>query len=248
MKTLLRLSFAAIFAALVGCATPQVPVPLDQGFYREEGKSVGVMLKVPEKPGLSLEGNIGLLDYAIIAGATSALTDNIEKQELSEFIAVSELLSQSLESEGFNVVRLEAPEKEPKLGSFKDPDSKDTSYFAEKDHRPLADQYQADYLLKLTATSVGLARPYYGFIPTDDPRAVFNVNGELIDLSSNQLLWYSNISRSAYASGEWDEAPEFPGLTNSYYVVMNQAKEDVIKALARKKADGKLALKESGED
>lgn len=223
-------------------------MPLDQGFYQQEGKTVGVMLEVPEKPGLALEGNIGLLDYAIIAAATSALTDNIEKQELSEFVAVSESLSQSLESEGFNVVRLEAPEKEPKLGSFKDPDGKDTTYFAKKDHRPLAGQYQADYLLKLTATSAGLARPYYGFIPTDDPRAVFNVHGELIDLSSNQLLWYSNISHSAYASGEWDEAPAFPGLTNSYYVVMNQAKEDVVKALSKKSADGKLAFKESEAD
>ncbi|SEA17261.1 hypothetical protein [Microbulbifer marinus] len=247
MKTLLRLSFAAIFAALVGCATPQVPVPLDQTFYTADKKTVGLMLEAPEKPGLALEGNIGLLDYAIIAAATNTLTSHIEGQDLGEFLAVAEELSHSLESEGFQVVRLEAPEKAPKLAKFKDPDSKDTTYFAAKDHRALADQYKVDYLLKLTATSAGLARPYYGFIPTDAPRAIFNVHGEMIDMSSNQLLWYSNISHSAYASGEWDEGPSYPGLTNTYYVVMNKAKQDVLNALAKRDGGAEVLALKAGE-
>ncbi|MFC6633813.1 hypothetical protein [Microbulbifer taiwanensis] len=248
MKTLLRLSFAAIFAALVGCATPQVPVPLDQSFYTADKKTVGLMLEAPKAPGLALEGNIGLLDYAIIAAATSSLTDHIEGQDLGEFLAVAEELSQNLENEGFELVRLQVPEKAPKLAKFKDPDGKDTTYFAAKDHRTLADQYQVDYLLKLTATRAGLARPYYGFIPTDAPRAVFNVHGEMIDMSSNQLLWYSDIAHSAYATGEWDEGPSFPGLTNTYYVVMNKAKQDVLGALAkRESATGTLALNDDEE-
>ncbi|WP_323846178.1 hypothetical protein [Microbulbifer magnicolonia] len=234
MKTLLRLSIAAIFAALVGCATPQVPVPLDQGFYTADNKTVGLMLEAPKTPGLALEGNIGLLDYAIIAAATSSLSSHIESQDLGEFLAVAEELSQSLENEGFQVVRLEVPAKAPKLAKFKDPDGKDTTYFAAKDHRTLAAEYQVDYLLKLTATSAGLARPYYGFIPTDAPRAVFNVHGEMIDMSSNQLLWYANINHAGYATGEWDEGPNFPGLTNTYYVVMNKARQDVVNALAKR--------------
>lgn len=245
MKSFVRLSFAAILAALVGCATPQPPVPLDQTFYAQnDGKTVGLMLKAPEAPGLALEGNIGLLDYAIIAAATSSLSSHIESQDLGEFLAVSEELSLGLENEGFTTVRLEAPEKEPKLAKFKDPDSGDTVYYAKQDHRDLAEQHKVDYLLKLTATSAGLTRPYYGFVPTDAPRAVFNVHGELIDLSTNQLLWYANIAQSAYATGEWDEAPSFPGLTNTYYVVMNKAKQDVLGALAKNRGEiDRLALK-----
>jgi len=249
MKNLFRLTAVSALVALVGCATPQPPVALDQSFYTQEGKTVGVMLKVPEKPGLALEGNIGLLDYAIISAATSSLSDNIESQDLGEFVAVSEDLSHSLEGQGFKVVRLQAPEKEPKLAKFKDPDSKDQTYFAAKDHRGMAGQYQVDYLLELTATRAGLARPYYGFVPTDSPRAVFDVHGELIDLSNNQLLWFATMPHAAYADGEWDEGPKFPGLTNSYYVVMNKARQDVIGALAKRSAAGSnLAMKQQGEE
>ncbi|WP_346838224.1 hypothetical protein [Microbulbifer sp. SAOS-129_SWC] len=249
MKNLFRLIAICALVALVGCATPQPPVALDQSFYTQKGKSVGVMLKVPEKPGLALEGNVGLLDYAIISAATSALTDNIERQGLDEFVAVSEDLSHSLESAGFQVVRLQAPAKAVKMAKFKDPDSKDQTYFAARDHRAMAQQYGVDYLLKLTATRTGLARPYYGFVPTDAPRAVFDVHGELIDLSSNQLLWYANMPHAAYADGEWDEKPKFPGLTNSFYVVMNQARQDVIGALAKRNASGSsLALKQGADE
>lgn len=249
MKHLLKLSFAAVFAALVGCATPQPPVPLDQQFYTvEDNKKVGLMLEAPEKPGLALEGNIGLLDYAIIAGATSSLSEHFEKQSLDEFLAVAEDLGSNLEAEGFVLERLEVPEESPKLAKFKDPDSKDKTYYAAKDHRGLAEEHGVDYLLKLQATRAGLARPYYGFVPTDDPRAVFDVHGELIDLSTNELLWYANISQAAYASGEWDEGPNFPGLTNTYYVVMNKAKQDVVNALARKSGIDALALSETEGD
>lgn len=248
MKHLLKLSFAAVFAALVGCATPQPPVPLDQQFYTAEDKKVGLMLEAPEKPDLALEGNIGLLDYAIIAAATSSLSEHFEKQSLNEFLAVAEDLGSNLEAEGFTLVRLEVPEEAPKLAKFKDPDSKDKTYYAAMDHRGLASEHGVDYLLKLQATRAGLARPYYGFVPTDDPRAVFDVHGELIDLSTNELLWYANISQSAYASGEWDEGPSFPGLTNTYYVVMNKAKQDVLNALARKSGIDAIALQEAEGD
>ncbi|MCW8125433.1 hypothetical protein [Microbulbifer halophilus] len=244
MKNLLRLSFAVIFTALVGCATPQPPVPLDQQFYTAEDKKVGLMLEAPEAPDLALEGNIGLLDYAIIAAATSSLSEHFEKQNLNEFLAVAEELSSSLEKDGLTVVRLEVPEEAPKLAKFKDPDSKDQTYYASRDHRGLVAEHGVDYLLKLKATRAGLARPYYGFVPTDDPRAVFDVHGELIDLSTNELLWYANISQSAYATGEWDEGPNFPGLTNTYYVVMNKARQDVVNALARKSDIDNIALNE----
>lgn len=249
MNAMKGLFVAGLLGLLAGCATPQPPVALDQQFYSQNEKSVGLMLEVPEKPSLALEGNIGLLDYAIIAAATSDLTKHIESQDLGEFVAISEQLKAQLEQEGLSLEELEVPAEAPKLEKFKDPDTKDTTYFAAKDYRGMSEEHGVDYLLRLTATHAGLSRPYYGFVPTDAPRAEFLVHGELIDLSNNQLLWYANISRSGYASGEWDEGPSFPGLTNTYYVVMNKAREDVLQALAKRDpATATLALKEGGDE
>lgn len=230
------LSLATV-VLLAGCATPQVPVPLDQNFYQSEKKNVGLLLEVPEKPGLALEGNIGLLDLAIISAATSSLSNHIESQDIAEFLSVKENLRNNLSQEGFTLVEIEAPEKAPKLAKFKDPDSKDAIYYADKDHRGFANSHHVDYLLKLNAKRVGLARPYHAFVPLDAPRAIFEIHGELIDLSDNRLVWYGDIAQSAYTSGEWDEGPDFPGLTNTYYVVMNKAREDIISALAKRDSD-----------
>ncbi|BBM01349.1 hypothetical protein GL2_14230 [Microbulbifer sp. GL-2] len=221
---------------------------MEQSFYDSDNKTVGLILEVPVVPTLSFEGNIGLLDYAIISAATAPISKHLETLDTQEFVAISEDLSHSLEVEGFNLVRLENSEKKLKLSKFKDPDTKDTTYFAKKDYRGYAEEHQIDYLLKLTANRVGLARPYYGFIPTDSPRAVFNITGEMIDLSSNQLLWYSNIIQTAYAAGEWDEAPSYPGLTNTYYIVMNNAKQNILTALAKNGAEDNILPTEANSD
>ncbi|WP_444929082.1 hypothetical protein ACJJIF_14695 [Microbulbifer sp. SSSA002] len=240
MKSLLQFAFISLLILLTGCVSPQVPVPLEQSFYNSDKKAVGLVLEVPEAPSLALEGNIGLLDYAIISAATAPISKHLETLDTKEFIAISGDLSQSLEGEGFSLIQLDTLDKDLKLAKFKDPDTKDTVYFARSDYRDFSKEHKVDYLLKLSAKRVGLARPYYGFIPTDSPRVVFEITGEMIDLSSNQLLWYSDVAQTAYAAGEWDEGPSYPGLTNTYYIVMNNAKQQILAALAKHEAENNI--------
>ncbi|WP_444915145.1 hypothetical protein [Microbulbifer sp. TRSA007] len=242
MKSSLQVAFVSLLILLTGCVSQQVPVPLEQSFYSSEKKAVGLVLEVPAVPSLSFEGNIGLLDYAIISAATAPISKHLETLDTKEFVAISGDLSQSLAEEGFSLIQLDTLDKDLKLAKFKDPDTKDTVYFARSDYRSFTEEHKVDYLLKLSARRVGLARPYYGFIPTDAPRVVFEITGEMIDLSSNQLLWYSDVVQTAYAAGEWDEGPTYPGLTNTYYIVMNNAKQEIMTALAKHEAESNTPL------
>ena len=94
---------------------------------------------------------------------------------------------------------------------------------------PLKDKYGIDLLILMETYRVGGDRIYNGIIPTGDPRATFGVLSRMIDLNNNQLMMNQRTFLFNNAEGEWDEPPKYPGLTNSFYITMEQAREAVLK-------------------
>ena len=54
--------------------------------------------------------------------------------------------------------------------------------------------------------------------PTAAPLAMFQVRGELIDLTNNQILWRASTAQKqnlVAIEGNWDQPPDYPNLTQA---------------------------------
>jgi len=225
---------------LAGCATTQQPsVPLKSDFWSDSNHQVGVYVKSIDKPELYMEGDVRLLDYAINAAAMSTVTEHFESLDVSDYETLRSDIYKRLVEEGMHAVVLRDEMTIDDMPGFEDPDKDDTVYYAEKDYSAFKKKYGIDKLIVVVPKRVGLARPYYGFVPTGDPRAVFELHGELIDLGTNQLIWYTDVSEENYASGAWDEPPKYPGLTDRFYASLEKAKQDVMNHLQKKEVVSK---------
>ena len=94
-----------------------------------------------------------------------------------------------------------------------------------KNFQSLRVKYNVDRLLVIDITGVGFIRPYSAYIPTSDPKGFVDGVGYLVDLSSNLYDWYVRVNIVKGAEGQWDEAPQFPGLTNAYFQAIEAAKD-----------------------
>ena len=233
MKSIAKLGLLLLVFLSVGCATVQPPVSIGSEFYESNNKSVGVIIQHKDAPEFYMEGDVRLLDFAIIAAATSKLSSHVKKLDAKDFDLVVDEIQTALSQEGFTVARLDRPLDIEALKDFADADPKDAIYFAKKDFSSLRSELGVDYLLTLTVARLGVARAYHGFIPMSDPRAIFEIDGQVVDLATNKLVWYKRIATSSSPSGQWDEPPDFPGLTNSFYVALENAKQRVVTDMKR---------------
>jgi uncharacterized membrane-anchored protein len=231
MRMIFRFFALLTVAFSTGCATIQPPVSMSKDFWHSNGKTVAVNYVPLDRPSFYMEGDVRLLDYAIISAATANLSSHLKTLDSTDFDLVKDEVKLALEQQGFQVVVLEEPIDPEKLDSFSDPNSDDHIYFARKDYTPYQEKLNIDFLLNLRVSRMGVARMYHGFLPLADPRGIFDVHGEVIDLTSNKLLWYQDISESVSSNGNWDEPPSFPGLTNSFYIALDQARQRTVKKL-----------------
>lgn len=217
---------------LFGCATvPQPPVALDKSYWNSNKPNLGVYVQNADVPQFYMEGDVRLLDFVVIKAVMAPASNHFEKLDLADFDVLRTDIKTRFEKESIEVKLLSEDLKMDDLPDYSDPDDKDQVYFARKDYSKIRDKHAIDHLLIIEPKRVGLARPYHAFMPLGDPRAIFEVRGQLVDLHSNKLIWYADISRSGYSSGEWDEPPVFPGLTNAFYVALEGVKEDVMEHL-----------------
>ena len=90
-------------------------------------------------------------------------------------------------------------------------------YFYENhyDYKPITDDLQVDYLLVLEIIRFGVARHYYGFIPTGNPAGWVALRSSFIDARTNELIaqQFSNINEPV--SKEWDQPPDYNEVVNA---------------------------------
>lgn len=228
------IKFASLLLTLlmVGCVSIQPPVALQDSFWEVSPNSVGVYMGPIPAPNFHYEGNVGLLDMAIIETAVSTLSTQIETFKAEEFETINEEIGAIIRGRGMEYKLIDDVIDVGQLPKFKDPDSKDETYFSGRDFRELGEQHGISQLILIQPRRTGVARPYYGFVPTGAPRAVFELNAQIIDTATNQINWYANIAKQNFASAEWDEPPSFPGLTNMFYISLEQARDEIIQTLS----------------
>ena len=62
-----------------------------------------------------------------------------------------------------------------------------------------------------------------------DPKAEIVGSVYLVNTTNNAYEWFSPISITIGADGEWDESPDFPGLTNAYYQAIETTRDKILK-------------------
>ena len=224
IKTLLLITF---LAALVGCAAPlQYPIKLDTTTLMSPDIRLGVATSVLPQPSLMLPGADCLLCMAVAASANSTLSKHTKTLSTAEIEALKGEVIETLKARGKAPVVLADPiavvelPKTKKLGEG----------FSRRDFSSLAEPLQVDQLLVIDITQAGMTRPYAAYVPRASPQARVSGAVYMVDVKTNAFSWYMPVDYHLSAEGEWDEPPEYPALTNSYYQLLEKLRDEVLAA------------------
>ena len=216
-----------IAAALIltGCATPQRPVSLSENTLPSKTQRVGVAMTPLPKVDMRLPGASCLLCIAAATLANSSLIDYTRTLPHEDLPKLKESLAELLRKKGSNVIVIS---EDLDISKLPDYSGKDTD-IAEKDFSPLKQKYDIDKVVLIQITDLGMLRPYSTYFPTSEPKAILKGVGSMVSLNNNAYEWYMPVELAKGSDGPWDESPNFPGLTNAYFQVLEMGKDAFLK-------------------
>ena len=214
---------------MAGCAVPvQKPVDLPSDYLSTgKGKAgrIGVVMSVLPKPDTQFPGAGCLLCVAVANAAHSSLTKQVQGFSTDELKPLPGDLAKLLQQRGLDAVLIAEPLN---IAALPDLKPEEGSNRARKDFSALKAQHGIDRLLVVDIAALGVWRSYSAYVPTAVPRALVSGKAAIVNLPGNVMDWYLPIEVSRAAEGNWDEPPQFPGLTNAYYQVL-EAVMDLVK-------------------
>ena len=217
-----------LLTVLTGCvAQPQVPIQ----FARESlptNSNIGVVMESMPDIQTTFPGAGCLLCLATASVANSSLSKHVQSFSAKDLLELKSEVKANLEAQDHNVIlinRSASLEKLPKVKS-KAPNS------AKRDFKQFKTSNNIEYLVVIDIDYVGVQRNYSSYIPTAAPQAVVTGAGYMVNLNSNTYVWYAPLKIYRSAEGEWDEPPNFPGMTNAFYQAIEQARDAITKPLA----------------
>lgn len=228
----MRITFAAAIASVTiflgGCATPQAPLPLNDGALGGKSGKVGIAMTALPKPDTFFPGADCLLCFAAASAMNSSLTKHVQTLPTDEIAALQQELALLVKKKGGEPQLIKEPLDVTNLPNF----SASGPNVARKDFTSLRTKYGVDKLLFVQVYSLGYVRTYASYFPTSEPKASISSIGSLIDLKSNTYDWFLPVSAVKAADGTWDEAPKYPGLTNAYFQAIESHRDQLTKAIA----------------
>lgn len=207
---------------LTGCASVQQPVALHSDFWQQREHTIGIAVVQPNKPGATMLGAQGLLDIAINQANAKSLITYLEGVQIPRLHEVAKDFGEQLQARGFKVKMIEKPLDMEKIAKFSGSSSKDVSY-ASRDFRSFKAEGM-DRLIVISVNRVGTTRGYYGFMPLGPPQADIAITGQMVNLDSNQILWYQVTEKVAGIAEPWDQGPGFENVGKS---VLSNAEQGV---------------------
>jgi hypothetical protein len=223
------LVLAPLSVLLTACVTaPQQPLQLSANAISSKDSKVGVAMKALPKVDTQFPGAGCLLCLAAASVANSALTSHTQTLPYEDLPKLKNDVANLLGKKGANVTVIADNIDVEALPSY----SGKESNAAKKDFSALKQKYSIDRLVVIEINTLGMERPYSSYIPTNAPAAILQGTGYMVNLSNNTYEWYMPVRITKYADGEWDEPPKFPGLTNAYFNVIENGKDDFLKPFA----------------
>ncbi len=219
---------SAIAITLSACATgPKAPIPL-QSDALAPGKKVGVAISTLPTPDTFFPGADCLLCYAAASVMNSKLTAHTKTFKSDELATIKTHVIEKLRKKGVNVIEINPPLDLQALPDYSGNENQPRKNFAE-----LQSKYGIDKLVMLDLRSAGFSRGFASYIPVSEPKAIVNGVGYLVDLPSNTYQWYKPLNILKASEGNWDEPPQYPGLTNAYYQALEVSKDELSDPLVK---------------
>ncbi len=230
MKTRFILAVCGLSFVLAGCASPpQKSVDLKPETLTVQGGRVGVVMTQLPKVNTYFPGADCLLCMAGAEMMNSSLTGQTKNLTPEDLPTLKNQAADILRKRGLDVTVLTDNIDLDSLSSY----GTDGVNVAKKNFSSLAEKYKVDKLVVFNIDSLGFVRPYSAYIPAGDPKAMLHGVGYMVNLKTNTYEWYAVVDVKKAASGNWDEAPAFPGLTNAYFQVIELSKDKFLQPLAQ---------------
>ncbi|HYC47449.1 MAG TPA: hypothetical protein VED01_18400 [Burkholderiales bacterium] len=218
---------AAAAAALIlsACATPpQAPISLADVRISSPAR-IGVAMTALPKVDTSFPGAGCLLCMAAASVANSSLTSHARTLPYEDLPQLKQQIAERLRKKNAHVVIINEPIDLSALSSVSSPGVG----MSRKDFSSFAGKYQIDKLVVIDIRTLGFVRTYSAYIPTAEPKGVFEGTGYLVNLKNHHYEWYVPVNIMRSAGGKWDEPPKFPGLTNAYFQALESGKDSFLK-------------------
>lgn len=217
---------AACVLLLAGCASkPQLPVDMPANEDWAKAGPIGVVMTTIPAPNTYFPGAGCLLCVGFAEVSNSSLTTHTKTLSKDEFEPLKAEFAAALRNKGAEVVVFDDKlviDTLPKASQENGPP---------KDFASLKTRYPVKRLLVVQVDMLGYERTYSAYVPTSDPKAYVKAQGFIVDLTDNRYTWYQPVQVRRAAEGPWDEAPQFPGLTNAYYQAVEEAKDTLLSPL-----------------
>lgn len=226
MKTgLLKLVVGvAIACVLASCATPpQTPISFSQQSLSGPKEQIGVLSTKIPSVSVEFPGADCLLCIGVAMAAHSTFREHASTLNATELETLQDDLVARLKARGYRVAKISEPVEMRSLDSVSEKKEGFAKYNFSK--------YKKDGYTALVVTeykSVGFRRGYQSYIPTEPMKASLQGETYMVRLDDGKLLWFQPHNISKGVVGEWDHAPKFPGLTNSYYSLLEEYKDSVL--------------------
>lgn len=221
MRNHIRLGLAAVVLLVSGCATvPQSPMQLTPNSLGAQSGRVGVVMTELPKVDTQLPGAGCLLCYGAAVVANSSLIDHSKTLPYEDLPKLKHDLVAALRAKGVDAVAIEAPIKLSEL-----PKAEKVPNGPDRDFSSLQQQYQIGRLLVVDVAALGFERTYSAYIPTSDPKAMLRGTGYMVNLQTKTYEWYLPVSIVKSTNQNWDEPPQFPGLSNAYFQTLEVARD-----------------------
>jgi hypothetical protein len=220
-RLLLTFSILALSACAVHVQTPiSYKAPM-----AAPNITVGVVVVTPEKADITFPGANCLLCVITAQAMHTSLGKHTDTLSIADLKKLNGEFKGLLEKKGYLYKDLTAALIAEKIEAVKE---KKMGY-AEMDYQAFAAKHGVQKLLIVRFPKVGFTRPFASYFPTSAPAALVIAQASMVSMPDQTLDWYQNMSFQEYAGKEWDEVPNFPGLTNAYYQAIENAREFLLK-------------------
>lgn len=224
MKKIFVMAAMAGLLALSGCASPpQQPIAMSGTVLQNHATRIGIAMAPLPKVDTWFPGANCLLCIAAASAMNSSLTKHTQTLPTDDVVRIKTDVAAALRKKGYTPVMLPDGLKVRDLPKGAEGPNKPNYDFSS-----LAAKYQIDKLVVIEIGSLGVMRNYATYIPSGAPQAALTGAGYLVNLSNNTYEWYLPLSQMKGASGAWDEPPNYPGLSNAYFQIVEGTRDALL--------------------
>lgn len=235
MKIIMKTLILALGMLLMSACTHVTPnVELSEQFWKTPNNQVAVAQAKKPKATFVAEGNQGgLLDMAVTEAMTKKFKKHLETHNNQFIDDINRQLITVCQSKGIKISKVDGNFDKKRLPRFKQNGKKTKGnnsnlHYATKDYRSQQMKVDSDKLLIIELHGYGAKRHYNGLIPLSEPKAFVNIEGQLIDLKDNHLLWHYKNDIKLPVQGKWDQPPLYPNFDKSLKEAIQIVSEEIV--------------------